>query len=93
MRDYHLHELSTQEFEALVIHICQKLLGNGTLNFSQGPDGGRDGKDEGTSNQYPSSASPWAGKFIIQAKKKTIPTQAAQTRISKRRFWIRKSQK
>jgi len=73
MRDYHLHELSTQEFEALVIHICQKLLGNGTLNFSQGPDGGRDGKFEGTSNQYPSSASPWAGKFIIQAKKKDNP--------------------
>lgn len=73
MRDYHLHELSTQEFEALVIHICQKLLGIGTINFSQGPDGGRDGKFEGTSNQYPSVASPWSGKFIIQAKKKDNP--------------------
>lgn len=73
MRDYHLHELSTQEFETLVIHICQKLLGIGTRNFSEGPDGGRDGKFEGTSNQYPSAASPWSGKFIIQAKRKNNP--------------------
>jgi len=69
MRDYHLYELSTQEFEALVIHICQKVLGTGTVNFSEGPDGGRDGKFEGTANEYPSVASPWKGKFIIQAKK------------------------
>ena len=69
MRDYHLHELSTQDFEALIIHICQKILGVGTISFSEGPDGGRDGKFEGTSNQYPSAASPWTGKFIIQAKK------------------------
>jgi len=73
MRDYHLHELSTQEFEALVIQICQKVLGIGTINFSEGPDGGRDGKFEGTSNQYPSAASPWTGKFIIQAKKTNNP--------------------
>lgn len=69
MRDYHLYELSTQEFEALIIHICQKVLGIGTVNFSEGPDGGRDGKFEGTANEYPSVASPWKGKFIIQAKK------------------------
>lgn len=73
MRDYHLHELSTQEFQALVVHICQKVLGTGTINFSEGPDGGKDGKFEGTSNQYPSAASPWNGKFIIQAKKKNNP--------------------
>lgn len=73
MRDYHLHELSTQEFEALVVHICQKVLGIGTINFSEGPDGGRDGKFEGTSNQYPSAVSPWTGKFIIQAKKTNNP--------------------
>jgi len=73
MRDYHLYELPTQEFETLVIHICQKLLGIGTINFSEGPDGGRDGKFEGTSDQYPSAASPWSGKFIIQAKKKGNP--------------------
>ena len=73
MRDYHLHELSTQEFEALIIHICQKVLGTGMINFSGGPDGGKDGKFEGTSNQYPSAASPWTGKFIIQAKKTNNP--------------------
>lgn len=73
MRDYHLHELSTNEFEALAVHICQKVLGMGTVNFSEGPDGGRDGKFEGTSNQYPSAASQWTGKFIIQAKKSSNP--------------------
>jgi len=69
MRDYHLHELSSQEFGELVIQICQKILGVGTLNFSEGPDGGRDGKFEGVSNCYPSKVTPWSGKFIIQAKK------------------------
>jgi hypothetical protein len=73
MRDYHLYELSTGEFEVMVVHLCGKLLGIGTINFAEGPDGGRDGKFEGTANQYPSLASPWAGKFIIQAKRKNNP--------------------
>lgn len=68
MRDYHLYELSSSEFENLVIHICHQVLGIGTLNFSAGPDGGRDGKFEGVANSFPSNASPWQGKFIVQAK-------------------------
>lgn len=69
MRDYRLYELSSDEFENLVIHICHKILGIGTSNFSQGPDGGRDGKFEGTANCFPSNTNPWNGKFIIQAKR------------------------
>lgn len=73
MRDYYLHELSTQEFEELIIQICQGILGMGTINFSEGPDGGRDGKFEGIANLFPSKSGPWSGKFIIQAKRTTNP--------------------
>lgn len=69
MKDYRLYELSSTEFENLVIHICHRILGMGTLNFSEGPDGGRDGKFEGVANSFPSNASPWNGKFIVQAKR------------------------
>lgn len=69
MRDYHLYELSTSEFEDLVIHICHRILGMGTLNFSEDTDGSRDGKFEGVANSFPSTASPWKGKFIVQAKR------------------------
>jgi hypothetical protein len=33
MKDYHLHELDDGEFEALVIHLCSKILGTGWLVF------------------------------------------------------------
>lgn len=79
MRDYLLHQLSTQDFEELVIQICQKILGVGTLNFSEGKDGGRDGKFQGTSNCFPSTTNPWNGKFIIQAKRTTNPVASCST--------------
>ena len=69
MKTYPLNELSTQEFENLVIAICEKILGIGTINFSEGPDGGQDGKFTGTANCFPSEKEPWKGKFIIQAKR------------------------
>lgn len=68
MRDYHLHELSGDKFEELVIHICRKVLGTGVVNFSAGPDGGRDAKFEGIANNFPSQSLPASGKFIVQAK-------------------------
>lgn len=74
MRDYHLHELIGDDFENLVIHLCREVLGTGTVNFSTGPDGGRDGRFEGMANSYPSQVSPWKGKFIIQAKCVANPT-------------------
>ena len=69
MRDYPLHELSAHDFENLIIIICEKILGIATINFSEGPDGGRDGFFEGTANNFPSQSKPWKGKFIIQAKR------------------------
>jgi len=71
MRDYRFYEMSAQEFEDLVIKICQKVLGMGTICFSEGPDGGRDGLFNGTANKFPSIKKSWSGKFIIQAKRTT----------------------
>lgn len=71
MKDYFLYELATDEFESLVNHICQNILGIGLISFCEGPDGGKDGKFEGTANHFPDESKPWSGKFIIQAKRTT----------------------
>jgi hypothetical protein len=68
MPNYHLNELSTSEFEDLVVHICVDLLGEGTSKFTEGKDGGRDATFSGTANKFPSERSPAHGHFIIQAK-------------------------
>lgn len=69
--DYRLENLSEDDFEQLVNVLCQKVLGTGTVAFTKGRDGGRDGRFSGTANNYPSSSNPWSGKFIIQAKHTT----------------------
>lgn len=61
-------DLSEHQFEMLVVHICQRLLGASVQGFSKGPDGGRDARFEGTAQMIPSEAEPWKGKVIIQAK-------------------------
>ena len=68
---YPLYDLSWQEFENIVISICEEILGTGTIKFADGKEGGRDAKFTGTANNFPSNASPWKGKFIIQAKHTT----------------------
>jgi hypothetical protein len=67
-RTFPIHDLSNDEFEALVIAICLHLLGIGTLVFAAGRDGGRDGTFTGAAAKFPSPTAPLAGKFIIQAK-------------------------
>lgn len=71
---YRLEELNEDDFEKLVIRICQKILGIGVKSFTKGKDGGKDGRFEGKADHYPSNSSPWEGKFIIQAKHTTNPT-------------------
>jgi hypothetical protein len=61
-------DLSDAQFEKLVIFICQKLLGAGVQGFCSGPDGGRDAKFHGTAELHPSTAGPWKGITVIQAK-------------------------
>jgi hypothetical protein len=65
---YAYEDLSPEQFEDLVVCICQKLFGIGVQKFSKGADGGRDAKFVGVAEQHPSRAAPWSGTVIIQAK-------------------------
>ena len=65
---YAYEDLSSHQFEQLVLFICQRLLGIGVQGFAKGPDGGRDAKFVGTAELHPSKAAPWSGTTIIQAK-------------------------
>ncbi len=60
--------LSDEQFEKLIVFLCQHLLGIGVQGFAQGPDGGRDAKFVGTAELHPSKAAPWVGTTIAQAK-------------------------
>lgn len=71
MMNYRLEDISPDDFEQLVNELCQRILGIGTVSFSLGRDGGRDGRFEGTANKYPSESEKWRGRFIIQAKHTT----------------------
>lgn len=65
---YAYEDLSPEQFEELVVHICRELLGISVIGFSTGPDGGRDARFYGTAERHPSAAAPWKGKVIIQGK-------------------------
>ena len=65
---YAYEDLSPEQFETLIVLICQRLLGMAVKGFAKGPDGGRDAKFIGTAQLHPSSAAPWSGIIIIQAK-------------------------
>ncbi|HWR28872.1 MAG TPA: ABC-three component system protein [Negativicutes bacterium] len=61
-------DLSDDQFERLILLLCQRLLGISVQGFAKGPDGGRDAKFVGTAELHPSKAGPWVGTTIIQAK-------------------------
>lgn len=61
-------DLSDEQFEQLIVLLCQRLLGISVQGFAKGPDGGRDAKFVGTAELHPSKAAPWIGTTIIQAK-------------------------
>jgi len=65
---YAYEDLSEDQFERLVVLLCQKLLGAGTQGFTKGVDGGRDAKFIGTAELIPSKSAPWVGITIVQAK-------------------------
>lgn len=65
---YAYEDLSPEQFENLIVFLCQHLLGISVQGFSKGPDGGRDAKFIGTAERHPSTAAPWIGTVIIQAK-------------------------
>ncbi|KAG8150810.1 ABC-three component system protein [Burkholderia catarinensis] len=61
-------DLSDDQFELLIVLLCQRLLGISVQGFAKGPDGGRDAKFVGVAELHPSRAAPWNGTTIIQAK-------------------------
>lgn len=65
---YAYEDLSEDQFEKLVVLLCQRLLGISVQGFAKGPDGGRDAKFNGTAELHPSKAAPWVGTVIVQAK-------------------------
>lgn len=65
---YAYEDLSPEQFEILVVCLCQKLLGISVQGFSKGPDGGRDAKFVGRAELHPSKSAPWTGTVIVQAK-------------------------
>ena len=65
---YAYEDLSDDQFEKLVVLMCQRLFGIATQPFAKGPDGGRDAKFIGTAERHPSTSAPWSGTTIIQAK-------------------------
>ena len=65
---YAYENLGDDQFETLIVFLCQKLLGISVQGFSKGKDGGRDAKFVGTAELHPSKAAPWVGITIIQAK-------------------------
>lgn len=72
-------DLSDDQFEKLVVFLCQRLLGISVQGFAKGPDGGRDAKFVGTAELHPSKAAPWVGTIIVQAK---------HTNGYNRNFWL-----
>jgi hypothetical protein len=72
-RTFPFHDLSDDEFEELVRGICRQILGTGAITFAAGIDGGRDATFTGTAQRFPSTTSPLAGKFVVQAKHTSNP--------------------
>jgi len=83
---YPIHNLSENEFEDMVVMICQKILGIGVVNFAAGPDGGRDARFDGKAEKFPSSSQPWKGKFIVQAKHASSPIDSCSSTAFKRQL-------
>lgn len=81
------HDMSCDQFEKLIICLCQRILGAGVQGFTKGRDGGRDAKFMGTAELYPSKASPWVGITIVQAKH----TNGYNSSFSDKEFFSEKS--
>lgn len=65
---YPYEDLDPTQFERLVVECMRVLFGIGVREFATGPDGGRDALFVGTAERFPSTASPWTGKTVGQAK-------------------------
>jgi hypothetical protein len=83
IRQFPLEELRPTDFEKLVVLICERILGTGTINFTEGIDGGRDAVFKGRADHFPSSSNPWEGKIVIQAKHFKNPLRSCSDSVFK----------
>ncbi|GAB1533170.1 MULTISPECIES: NACHT domain-containing protein [Brevibacillus] len=67
MGDYNFQGLNTREFEHMIQSLIKKTLGNGSITFGDGPDGGREATFEGE-GRFHSDYEVWKGYWVIQAK-------------------------
>jgi hypothetical protein len=81
---YDLDRLNSYDFEHLAQALTKKLIGPGATSFGSGTDGGREATYQGSA-PFPSSASPWDGYWVIQAKFK----QAAGQNKAKDFEWMK----
>ncbi|OSP49239.1 hypothetical protein B7G55_21280 [Aeromonas hydrophila] len=65
---YAYDTIGPDQFEKLIVCLCQHILGISTIGFSKGPDGGQDAKFIGKAALFPSVQNPWNGSVVIQAK-------------------------
>lgn len=65
---YPFEDLHEDQFERLVVECARYLFGAGVQEFAKGPDGGRDARFHGVAERFPSTAGPWGGITVIQAK-------------------------
>jgi hypothetical protein len=65
---YPFEDLDAADFERVVVQCMRKLFGPGVQGFASGRDGGRDARFQGTAERFPSTASPWSGLTVGQAK-------------------------
>jgi hypothetical protein len=65
---YAYEDLDDAQFERLIVECARKLFGIAVQSFATGVDGGRDARFEGTAERFPSTAAPWTGLTIVQAK-------------------------
>lgn len=65
---YAYDTIGPDQFEKLIVCLCQHILGISTIGFSKGPDGGQDAKFTGRAALFPNTQHPWHGSVVIQAK-------------------------
>lgn len=69
MADYSFSRFNPRDFEHFIQSLTREILGNGTIVFGDGPDGGREATFNGTC-PFPSVIDNWSGYWVIQAKYK-----------------------
>lgn len=68
---YDLNKLNPTDFEDFIQSLSKRLLGNGSISFGEGTDGGREAEFNGSA-PFPSTTNSWDGYWVIQAKFKSI---------------------